>query len=502
MAVTLKRQLNDDEKKRVMEQHGSVCFATGHTIPDGESVQFDHIRAFAVGGQSEINNIAPMCGIHNREKGTLPLFDFRTKLRLEEFFKQGDKLTLGHLLKYLHGKGDIPSFGSPINVGEREGSVSVESATFSNDFQTYQCPITGWKYFYATLPVEILDSDDAQDQGIGLQPRYLIFDKVFELFRHFQTNPVLQPSLGRVVDGRIRLFDGQHKAAALLWNGRTDLECKVYVNSDIRLLNQTNISAHDTFAQTRFFTSIMVLKLGNQFGADFEEYKDLVDGRNKSEAGFLDYLITKDNLKRGEASRRFRSFLYNSILEDENNRLSRLVALGNRATDERPITLNGLTNSLFTSFLYRDPVWDNMTTDAYLRSAEARNMVSLLNMLDELGLSEWNPKSPKNNERQLHLSRLVRARFMKAWAELLRDSIAPKLNIHDDDEKAKLFYRELGDRDLEQIRFCVSKLFDWKLWRSPVNDEIDTVRMDNERMVKNWLREKGLTTGYLMGAPE
>ena len=56
----------------------------------------------------------------------------------------------------------------------------------------YPCPITTWHYFYATLDVSLLDSDDEADDSIGLQPRYLIKDKVFSLFIHFQRHPVLQ----------------------------------------------------------------------------------------------------------------------------------------------------------------------------------------------------------------------------------------------------------------------------------------------------------------------
>ena len=502
MAITLGRQLTDDEKDRVVQQHGRVCFATGHTVGDDEPVWFDHIRAFSTGGMSETNNIAPMCAQHNLDKGTLPLFDFRAKLRLEEFFSRGDRLTLGDLLNYLLDRGDISNYGLPINVRNSGDILKVESATFSSEFQLSRCPITGWAYFYATLPIDILGSDDDHDQTIGLQPRYLIFDKVFELFRHFQTSPVLQPSLGRVVNGKIRLFDGQHKAAAILWNDRRQLECKIYVEPDMRLLNQTNISAHEKFAQTRFYTSIMVLKLGSQFGTDFDEYKNLEDGQTKSEAGFVNYLKSKDSLTQGEISKRFRSFLYNSILEDQDNRLARLVAVGNRATDERPITLNGLASSLFASFLFREPVGDNMTTDSYRRGLETENMVKLMNMLDDLGLNQWSPKATKSNEHQLKLSRLVRARFMKAWAELLKDVVCVQLSLNDTDERARPLYRELRNEQLEKIRSCIARLVDWKMWGSPVGTEIDRVRMDKHSMVKDWVREKGLTTGYLMGASE
>ncbi len=502
MAITLGRQLTNDEKARILDQHGQVCFATGHAIGDQDSVQFDHIRAFASGGSSETNNIAPMCAQHNREKGTLPLFDFRAKLRLEEFFNQGDRLTLGDLLEYLKGLGQISAFGLPISITENQDTLELQSATFHGSYQLYRCPITGWKYFYGTLPMSVIGSDDDSDQGVGLQPRYLIFDKVFELFRHFQTSPVLQPSLGRIVDGKIRLFDGQHKAAAILWNERTDLECKIYVEPNMRLLNQTNISAHEKFAQTRFYTSIMVLKLGSQFGTDFEDYKNLEDGKAKTESGFVSHLMAKDNLTRSEISQRFRSFLYNSILQDEDNRLARLIAAGNRATDEHPITLNGLTASLFANFLLRDPVQDNMTTDSYMREFEIANMINLMNMIDDAGFNQWTPKSAKSNEFQTKLTRVIRARFMKAWAEFLKDVVCAQLGLFDTDERSKPFYRALNAGQLEQIRFSVNRLVDWKIWSSPAGAEIDQVRLDNDRMVKEWLRNQGLTTGYLMGASE
>jgi len=112
------------------------------------------------------------------------------------------------------------------------------------------------------------------------------------------------------------------RRAALLWSGRLTLDCKIYVNPDVRILNLANIFAHDEFAQTRFFSSVMILKLGSQFGKDFEEYGKLEGGTTKSEAGFLEYLSKWQDaeLTKAERSKRFRNYLYNSILEDATNR--------------------------------------------------------------------------------------------------------------------------------------------------------------------------------------
>jgi hypothetical protein len=502
MTVTLKRQLNDDEKKHILKIHGRKCFATGHGIPESEELHFDHIQAFAVDGVSELDNIAPMCQEHNLQKGKLSLTDFRVKLQLNEFFKPGDRLTVGHLLRYLKERGDITEFGKPVTVLERDDTVQVESSTAKQSYRLYNCPLTKWRYFYATLDISLLDSDDESDHSIGLQPRYLIPEKVFELYRHFQRHPVLLPSIGRVVGNRIRLFDGQHKIAGLLWTGRREFECKIYTNHDIRLLNQTNISAHDTFAQLRFFSSIMVMKLGALFGADFDEYKKADDEPTKSEAAFLTWLERRDAgaVKKADRAEQFRSFLYNSVIEHPDNRLKGLISSSNRSTDEKPLTIDILSKSIFACFLYRQPVEDNMATEGYKREDETENTISLMNMLHDLGLHAWNPKALNGDTTQGKLERMFRSKSIMAWSELLRDAVLAKLELTDADERACPFYRELDKRQLEGIKQTVARLFNWKFWSDP-GDEIDRVLSDNKSAVKEWFKAHDLTTGYLLGAP-
>ncbi len=163
MAITLKRQLTPEEKGTILARHGRICFATGHAIPEGEALHFDHVRAFALGGQSEVDNIAPMCEHHNKSKGTLPLEDFRTKLRLQEFFNAGDRLTLKNLLSHLQDKQEISRFGDLVVTSVTPERVSVESNSVKLDSKLHTCAITGWQYFYAPIPVEILNSDDDED---------------------------------------------------------------------------------------------------------------------------------------------------------------------------------------------------------------------------------------------------------------------------------------------------------------------------------------------------
>lgn len=513
MAIIMKRQLTDDEKERVLEIHGRVCFATGHPIPGGEPLQFDHVRAFTSGGGSYLDNIAPMCDVHNRQKGRLPLEDFRTKLQITEFFDYGDHLTLGDLLDYLKDKGKITDFGEPVNVSVDGDRVVVQAANWDSEASLYVCPVTGLRYFYISFPLNLIDSDDEENKEVGLQPRYLIFDKVFNMYRHLQRHPVLQPSIGRVDNNRIKIFDGQHKIASLLWDIRDVFECKIYLSADgiglsdedLRLLNDTNIAAHDKFAQTRFYSSIMVAKLGGQFGADFDKYKNLEDDEPKSEAGFMRFLATNPDepMPKEERNKRFRSYLYRSVLDDPDNKMKQYISGSNRRTENCPLTMDMLEKSIFACFIYRKEVEDNLATDDYKRDAEISNIVALMNMLYDSALSSWNPKAGDGDDNQKRLKRLFGSKPMMAWSELLRDAVCGKaLNLTDTDDWENPFYRELTEDELDAIRNIVDRLVNWNMWLSAPNSEVDRVIADNKKAVKAWLKNKGLTTGYLMGAPE
>ena len=59
MAITPKRPLTPEEKNMILQGDGRICFASRHAIPEKELLYYGHIKAFTLGGQSELDNIAP-----------------------------------------------------------------------------------------------------------------------------------------------------------------------------------------------------------------------------------------------------------------------------------------------------------------------------------------------------------------------------------------------------------------------------------------------------------
>ena len=91
---------------------------------------------------------------------------------------------------------------------------------------------------------------------------------------------------------------------------------------------------------------------------------------------------------------------------------------------------------------------------------------------------------------------------MMAWNEIFRDAVAARLELYDADDKELILYRELSDQEFEKIRRIFRRLGQWPQWNLPPDSEIDRILSDRKSAVKEYLKNNGLTTGFLMGAPE
>ena len=203
----------------------------------------------------------------------LPLEDFRISLQLGEFHNTGDRLTLKDLFAFLKGQGSGPSLGahSALSPDRRQSETRFRPWQFHQRFSFLS---NDWmEVFLRHSAGELIDSDDDEDHQFGLQPRFLISKRSLAV-QTFQNHPGFDsPRLVVSLTGKCCSSMGNTRPRLCSGEGDASLNARFTSTPISGYSIKPNISAHDTFGQTRFFASVMVLKLGGQFGKDFDDYK-------------------------------------------------------------------------------------------------------------------------------------------------------------------------------------------------------------------------------------
>jgi len=490
----LKRQLSDSEKEKIIENHSKDgilrCFVDNAPIEDLTRFEYHHIAPFREDGPTNIDNIAPVCIDHHKRIRTLSLQEFRDKLRMEQFFEKNsgrkDGVRLDDVLTYKLGEN---KYGKICMWEVSDDHIRIYlNEKLDEIFSLYTCPVTGFKYFYMLLPIEYLKND------IALQPRPLEPGRMWELYRHFLRYTQLAPAVCRLVEGQVLLFDGQHKTASQIWAGRQRVECKIYLNPNPRAIKETVLTAHDKLRQMPFYTSTLVSRYSDLFKVDWEEYIE-VPGQ-KSEAGFIEFLVHVKGLTRTEAVKRLKSAIENDILEDTNILLRDYIAEKNKSR-KNPLTMSRVQKTFFAEFIAQSPMSAEFEGSQDFRQEEKKNFIRLVNQIVNATLiGRWNPEA--KNDTHHTAERIYAAGSLRTWVPMLRSVIAVKLNLFDDDEKQRIFYREIDDAKFCAIEPLIERLFSHKIWIDP-DLEIDrNMKVNNIEHVKQFLKSRGLTSTWLL----
>jgi hypothetical protein len=488
MKIMDRRQISDHEKEVILRQYGRVCFIDGAPISHDEVVEFHHILPYSKQGATHIDNIAPVCKSHHRTIGTMTLQEYKDKLRIEEFFESGEPRYLSDLIQAKHNR-----YGEKLKIKIEDEQILLFMHSRQYQYPLYRCPITHWQYFYAMIPVEFIENDSE------LQPRALRPKSLWDLYRHFQTNTQLAPSICRVTEeGRLLLFDGQHKAAAQIWSGRKDIECKIYLYPDSRRLKETNLEAHGKFIQMSFYSHELIKKYADIFGEDWNNYIEDVDGE-KSEAGFVNYLVNVKNKTKQNAKNEIMKAIYNDIVDAEDNILASFLPEKSRSR-EHPLTFSRLEKTMLKTMLFPPPVSDEFESDTDFRKIERRNLIRLMNIIAEEGLTnKWNPE--RKDALHHRTERIFSAGAVRAWTGIIRETINQHLRHYTEAERQRFFYRNIDDSEFDYFRHFVKRLFSHKLWDAPDTTGQIAARLakDDATTAIGLFNEQGLTVQWLLG---
>jgi hypothetical protein len=343
-------------------------------------------------------------------------------------------------------------------------------------------------YFYTVLPIEFLSNDGE------LQPRPLEQKRLWELYRHLYAHTQLAPAVCRMVGNHIYLFDGQHKSAAQVWAGRKLLDCKVYIEPDVRKLKDTNLIAHDKLRQMAFFTSTLLSKYSDIFKQEWDEYLERPGAKNEKD--FVAYLRTHGKTM-PEAKKMLLMAIEQDVLDDPDNRMSEFIAERNR-TRKNPVSISIIQKTFFKEFILDPPTDVEFEGPEDFREFEKKNLVKLLSSVaDKQLVGCWNPDADSAAHKRAE--RIFGAGSMRAWVPMLRDVIAQALQLYDTKDRKKVLFRAINEDDWQKIEGRIDRLFSHKLWEDPSPEVEAQLKVNAAEQVRSFMLGKGLTVNWVFG---
>ena len=449
------------------------------------SLEFDHIEPLAVGGKDTDINLALTHSTCNRNKGASDLRVARCLAELRELEQaakdRGDRgANLGDVLQNYGG--------AERALRLKRNDVRVEfSFPHAGDNGIHMAPLykdklSGAQYFFALVPLQYMHHDDViNPRSIGSNIRGLIEEFLKE-------RPQLHVGLAWwTADsddaGKLKLFDGQHKAAAQILLGATELPVRVFVDPSVNVLIQTNTNAGSSLRQVAFDKAVMRHLGSTQYGDRLKQYQKMhslpEDGFSFSEQDLVHHF-------RGER-RQMQRFIIdaqrNAIARAGENRLLEFVEWSGKSAD-RPMAYSTVDKAFF-QLLYQDALNTPIDQGAE-RGLERRQMTTLMNVFaDTFFVGHWDfdiggrqleskiqkgEKFPGEHLRAWRISREEVAVNVIRWVRLVIENYNAVTGKQV--ERERLFLEEFPDSLWGNIERFLSRLSELTCW---TNTELSAV---------------------------
>ena len=343
----LSKEQYDALKKKLWEIQNHKCFICGEDIDiDIQNVNIDHIHPLANNGKDDESNFAVTHEHCNKSKQDADLEVARTMMQLTKIINEATKNketpSLKHVLKEKGGSKYEFSFkieGDRILYSFNEMSdVSIHSS------EVFYDALSGERTAFVKLPIEYIYHDEIiNPRGINSSIRALI--KEFH-----KGNPQLHLSLARLDGNKVKIFDGQHKAVAQIMLGTTELVVRLFLDTDIDRMIETNTNAGSKLKQIAFDKAI-VRQLHDTLYAERirkyqEEHNLTPDNLGFSEAELVEYFKGE----RGNIKTYIINSQKNSVTRTSENKLQSYINFEGRGSDF-PLSYSTFEKTLLSAFI-------------------------------------------------------------------------------------------------------------------------------------------------------
>lgn len=373
---------------KLHEQQLGKCYICGKPIDlivhDGQ-IEVDHVEPTKVGGKDGPDNFALTHATCNRTKLASDLRVARILCRFDD------------LARAIESENRAPNLGDVLREyggAKHELKIQVNGCILRTSFAgsgrpevvevpVYEDKLSGFRSAFANLPIEYIHHDNLMNpRGIGTNLRKLI-----EEFH--KRRPQLHVALGWIDnagDTRVRIFDGQHKAAAQILLGAKSLPVRVFIDPDKDVLLTTNTHAGTTLRQVAFDKSVQ-RRLGSRLLADRMDRFRADRGLDEDNEMFSEReLVSHFKGEPREVKRYVLDWVRNSITTHESNNLRDFVDYGGRGT-QLPLSYSTVEKTFYSFFIYGDllttPFNFRVEEGRNPRRLEIENNVRLMNLITE-----------------------------------------------------------------------------------------------------------------------
>lgn len=495
----------DNLIKDLWEIQNGKCFISEEKIDlelHKSILDVDHVIPSKLGGKDDPSNFALAFASANRSKQASDLKLARTLHRfkkIQDDFKEKEDRSpnLDDILKTKSGSKYSLKF-------RREDNYLLYSLAQIGNNEIIKTPIykdklSGLEYFFAVLPIEFVFHDDKiNPRSIGSN-----ISKLIDEF--YQGNPQLHISLGWIdikddSESKVKIFDGQHKAAAQVMLDVKEIPVRVFINPNEDLIILTNYRAGTDLRQVAFDKSVQ-RHLGNTLYFDrvkrYQEELNLeADNLNFSERELVNYF-------KGE-SRELKRYILDSVRDgvtrSSQNKLMEFVDMGGRAK-EKPISYSSIEKTFYSFFIYQDlleiPISYKLEEGKNPRSLEKQQIVQLMNIIAEeiyigkfdleIGTARLESKIQNDGDlpmEHMRAYRMGKEEIMYNWLKYLSQIVQSHfISLGQPVDEKKLFQYEFSDTLWNNIRNYINNLSSLPLW---TNNELSKTVFGGKQNNQFW----------------
>jgi len=412
------------EQKLLTRQSGKcfICDEAIDLVLHKGQLDIDHIDPLIEDGLDAENNFALTHASCNRSKGASNLAIAR---RLAEFDRLQEKsrkegrrgANLGDVLnRHEGGK-------SRLRIRREDGYVSFSFPDIGdNSIQRvpiYRDKLSSMDTFFAVFPLEYLHHDDRiNPRSIGANIRDLIEE-------FLKKRPQLHVALGWWVPeedgaGYLKVFDGQHKAAAQILLGVRELAMRVFLEPNVDVLLQANTNAGGKLRQVAFDAAVMRY-LGSSLYVDRVRRYQSMRGLGEGDYSFSEQdLVRFFRGERREMERYIIDAQRNAISRDNDNKLLEFVEWAGKGYD-RPLSYSTIEKTFFKEFLYKKAldisIEEGMESGTNVRVLEREQLVKLMNLVAQVFfIGHWDPEiSGRQLESKVQKGEAIPEAHLRSW---------------------------------------------------------------------------------------